>query len=841
MRALLSVVNSSARYPVPMLVFLGILTLLFGLAASKIGINASPYVVDISHPTRQHHEALKQTFTNAGEQVMIVLLFPDTVFTAERLKKVDDLTQAIEQVSLLTGQDEAFLAGLAQDPLHGGTVTSILQNGVAQSDLGALRLLRQALFASSDHRIEMLDQLLLRLAPIERVRSLTTVEDLAEVNDELLAERLVERLPVSLEDAQSLQEKTTENPLFQRLLVDMNGKATNVQVEFRITGDDSPNMILAYRAIQTIVEAEGLKEHAYYSGVPVINAEIAGVVDSDNKKFFPVVILVILLVLYLTFRRGRVVLLSLAVAIVTTLWTLGTMALLGVDQNIVTAVLPIFIISISVSDAIHFMTAYLHETKGTHREAIRAVGRELILPMFLTSVTTVFGFLSLAYSNLVFITEFGLSVALSVVYAFLVTITLLPACSVWMRRYAPGQENQRLPAFFVRLSRDAARRPGLWCAVILVLAVASIAVASHLRVDNHSSDAFAEDSPLRHDADIITQHLGGIYPVNFWFSSKEERGLLDPRAIEAMEAITTKLLSYSQVGRVISPNDFIKRINQVITGADYALPTPLSQDVVAQLLFLYENSNGQELRDVMDGNYENGRLVALFKTDRASDFRDVIEEVRQLAGKTLPPGVTLTITGYGAEIVVATEEVVYGQIYSTIIACVLIFLLLSFYYRSWLVAALGMIPLFLTIAMIFSSMALTGVYLDIGTALIIGITFGIGIDYTIHFVSFLKLNLGKGHDWEEAIAATLAVVSRPITSNSIALSLGFLVLALSSFKPLQQLGYFVSGSMLLCATISLVILPLVFGYLKPAALAPDASQEQKNDETPGLQAQPTQL
>lgn len=821
MNPLQLLVELSARHAKTALAFLLLVSALFAAGATQLGINASPYVVDASHPVRQAHEALKNTFTNVGEQALIALVFEKTAFDPDIIKRVNTLTNDLEDMSITTPEDVTLIDSLRKEARFEAILSGTLDEGLDTRDQDALkRAIEASHAAGEDEYTELLTKTLLRASPVERVRSVTSIENIKDLNGELTTEKLVPALPRTAEESARIQSDALSNPLFRKLLVSEDGKAVTVQVELRITGDDSPNMMLAYHKIIEIVEQNELSGHAYLSGVPVINAEIAKVMENDNKKFFPIVILVIFLVLYVAFRSLLAVAIALTVAILSTVWTLGSMAFCGVDHNIVTAIMPIFIISIAVADAIHFLSKLDATGEKCAIDAVKETSRSLLLPMFLTSLTTTLGFLSLAYSSLRFITEFGLFVALSVVYAFLITIVLIPACAKWINRSGREEHTESFQSqgIFQRWTTILVNHRKAFVAALLAVTTGALTQTFSIDVDNHSSAAFPADARIRLDEKVINENIGGIYPVNFWFSAKEDRFLLNPKSIDAIEKITHRIEAYQAVGRVVSPNDFLKRIYQIVGESSFSLPEPLTQEAIAQLFLLYENSNGQELNDVMDDNYRNARIIALFNTDRAKSFNEVIRDVESYARQVLPGGLEMTITGYGAEIVVATEEVVFGQIYSTLFAGVLIFLLMSYFYRSLLIGIIGMAPLLLTLFINFSAMKMFSIPLDIGTALIIGITFGVGIDYAIHYISALKIYRQEQQGWQESSVSAIADVFRPILFNSVSLSLGFLVLSLSSFTPLRQLGYFVSGSMMLCAMVTLVILPGLFCILKPKAL-----------------------
>lgn len=819
MLLLIRYANWSLASRIPLVIVL-LITIFFGLFIGNLGMNASPYIVDESHALRKSHKVLGETFTNSGEQVMLILKFGNELFTPATIKKIDELSRQLELLSITDELDINTLLEIGKKYSAEETVDLIINDGINIYDQDLLIQLKKDIGKNIKHRdIEALRDIRIKSKPVHKVRSLSTVENLIDDDDSLITEKLIKELPSNEIDTKSIREQALNNELYRKILIDDEGSATNVQIELTITGDDSPNMIRVHNEILATIKSNGLDRFAHLSGVPVVNAQIGEAMDNDNKQFFPIVIIVILLSLLLTFKNIIVVLISMMVAVLTMIWALGSMAILGIDQNIVTSILPIFLISIAVADSIHYVSAYLYRVSDSSQHSVLTTNAHLIRPMFLTTVTTIIGFFALSYSDLIFIREFGLFVSLGVAYAFFITISILPRLLPKIRfsqlalNQSTNNESNHINVYAratIRVFLFMKKHSTSVFVYSLVLLGICLTLSMDIKVDNHSTASFDDSARIRTDEALINRHFGGIYPVNFWFQSDKPRQMIRPDVVSAIETLQNHIMTFDQVGYSISPNNFLKRINRVVGEHNYALPSPLNENTVSQFFFLYENSSGQDLRDVLDMSYSQSRLVTLFKSDQASQFEEAIASTKELAEKVLPSDISFKVTGYGAEIILATDLVVNGQISSICIAIVLIGGLMVIYFRSFLIGIIGVLPLTLTIIINFTLMSITNTPLDIGTALISGIAFGIGIDYSIHFISLLQAECRLGHPMSLALQNTIKDVARPILINSVSLGLGFLILALSDFASLRQLGYFVSTSMILCALITLSILPFLF-------------------------------
>lgn len=805
-------------------------TIFFSLFLVRMGINATPYFISPDHPVRVMESEIKSLFTNTEEQAFVALIDEKNgIFTQANLALVETLTGQLENIAFASARDIDTLRSIAgKDDHANGIVDRIAQNGIGPDDYDAIRQLITYGTESknfSPRQLDKLNDVLVKVRPVKRVRSLFTVEDIKVDGDTLEVAPLLDAVPADEQGLAALKADVLANPLLVGAVVSADGVATNLQVELNIAEDDAPNMQAMYGAIEHLLDGVNTDASLHFTGPPMVTAQIADTIQTDNMKFFPLVTLVIGLILFFSFRRFQGVILPMVVSSLSTLWTLGLMGIFGVDINIVTASLPVFLMTIAVADSIHYLTHYYRDLETYDPvEAVKHSLRALFSPLLMTSVTTFFGFLALSNTSLVFVQQFGLFVAAGVIFAFIITVTLLPALLPIMKQPNAETNHARngllrsIDSLFSAIYQTLGKIPALVVIATLATIVGCGYLIRDLTVDNHNIAAFQADSRIRVDDEILNRHFGGTVPINFWFSATDDRRFTQPDVVDAIDKISARLLQHDIIGYVGAPSNLVKRINQLLNDTDYSLPQDMSGDLIAQYYLLYENGSGQEIRDTLDQNYMNARLVALSHTDQSSKVRAVVQDVTAYAATVLPADVKLQVAGFGQIMVVSTDEIVNGQITSLVLATVLITAVMIFLFRSVLVALLGIVPLALTILINFATMEATGMAIDIGTALIAGIVFGIGVDYAIHFLAALKRATAQGQSLEEALRATVSSVSRPIVVNSVSLALGFCVLMASSYGVTARLGLLIGATMIVCALLTLIILPVLVKSTQPKAL-----------------------
>lgn len=805
------------------LAFIALTVLALG-SAGKLQINATPYMIDNEHPSRVADHDNKNLFSGTGEQAFIAVVNPDgDVFNDTTLSVVKDLSQKFKTMTLLTAFDEAFLDNVALKSQEAKSLIGELkQAGLSSNDVYRLKGLMISLKAEgklSEAEINQFETLIVHLHPVKKVRSLLTMENIMPTEDGIDIHPLLNRKSGD-PTATELKQEVMSNPLYIDGLISSAADATSIQVEFNIAEDDSPSMLLAFQEINNIINNSELASNkVHLSGPPMIAAETASNMEKDNQTLLPGVLLVILFVLFISFGRIQGMVIPMLIAIISLIWTLAVMSAMGVKQNIITSMLPVFIIAIAVCDAIHFLSDYYrHLPANADREqrsqAASAAIKQLFWPMLITTITTALGFVSLAWTEVTFIKEFGVFVGIGVILAWVITIFFLPTMLVLWKAQPPKWgllASDRMDgglSAFASISKYA--KPAIVFTLALIVVCAAV-ISQQLKVDNQVIGYFEEDSQIRVDDRALNQHFGGTTPISIMIETNDVDAFKKSEYVNALELIENRLKSHDLVGYTYGLPDFIKRLNQALnndlSNQAYVLPENLSSELISQYYLLYENGNGRDLFDVVDRRYQNSRVLAILHSDKSSEVSVIMNDVLSYAASVLPAGTKVRISGYGEILVATTNAVVWGQVTSLILASILITLVVMAIFRSPSIGLVVPLPLILTLLGVFTIMALTGTNLDIGTSIIAAISFGIGIDYSIHIIAALKASSAESR--MARIQEALNKCAKPILINTLALGFGFLVLTLSGYQALINLGYFISITMFLSAIFSLLVLPSV--------------------------------
>ncbi len=800
-------------------------------------INPTPYFLDVEHPSRQAEKRTKETFTNTGEFIFIILKSKDSdIFNPTSLTTLSTLTTHIENLTLVTPNDIRRLQKLAKKGINPPLIEDIIQEGISVADAQKLQQLKQLLVQKNQKDTALyVDDLIHRLNPVKKVRSLATLDDLTvytEGGEEIIDSfPLMEAVPTTQEDMDALKTRVTQNPMYPNFLLGglANGdfSATSLQVELTLNEKDSPNMIALYESIDRLIKQYDTPDKLYFAGPPMVTAQTADSMASNNQRLMPYVVLIVLIILFLSFRTLQGVAIPLAIAIITTLWTLSVMAIYRIPQNIITTALPVFIISIAIADAIHFLSAYfVARQQHDQISAIKVTFRELITPLFITTVTTIVGFLAVSNTNIIFMREFGWFVALGIGFAFILTVTLQPVLLMLFDRSDKQNDYLQRAKGNETIGRIAAAlvlqvyRHKIWVTIaFMALFITAGFSLKNLKVDNQVIGNFAADAPIRISDTLINKNFGGTTPFSIVLKSQTPDTFKKPDVLKAIDHIQQGLMRQATVGYSLSIVDFVKRAYQQQENTDYQLPDTDNPSVIAQYLFIYENAGQQEIRDVVNLSYDQTRLIISLNKDQSTEIDKVFSYIHKTLPNILPPGIDYEITGFAELLSTSTQEIAINQFSNNFVAIGCIFLILLVMLRSFPLACISMIPLLCTVYFVFALMAAAQIPLDIGTALISCITFGIGIDYAIHFIVILKQRVSRHPLLLDAVIDTSKKVAGPILINSISLAAGLLVTLTTDYKPVINLGLIIATAMVICAFITLILMPLMVLIIKPKSLS----------------------
>lgn len=531
--------------------------------------------------------------------------------------------------------------------------------------------------------------------------------------------------------------------------------------------------IRAARAIGDVAFGESFE--VTISGNPVIYAEMIEILSLVLLLIPPVVVVLLLLVFHANVGNAKLTALSLFPALVGTVWTFGLIFALGRKIDIVTVIVPIFVIVMGSADGLHFVThfqeiaAHTEDPSARVRSTLEQVGK----PMILTTISTAVGFLSLFATDVGPIRQMGLFAAIGITFAGIISFFSLPAVLTHLdivgRPHPP-----RAGAMLIRALRAGVRTRVPAVVITIALLALTVTFAPRLTVDSDPLFMFGPDHEVRQAFSSTEELFGGATPLVGEFA-------FDPNSpadsLAAAQAATARLETLPMVRSVIS----------VATLAD-VLPADTLGDILSGEV---ELPTGRMVS-------EDGLRFILLTQDLGSGGLD---DLRTAAGQD--PAI-LTLTGMTIIWDSMADLVLGAQVWSVTVALGLVTLMLLLTYRRLRLTLVAILPLVLTIGGLLGFIAVTDINLNLITAVASSIVIGVGIDYAIHFVAAIQHAEGAGPGY---VLRALDTAGRPIMANALGIAFGLTGLWFSPLVPHHHISAIMWFSMIIGALSTLLVIP----------------------------------
>ena len=829
-----------------------IFTLVLGAMIVKVQVDTDPEnMLAEDEAARVFHNQMKKEFTLHDVVVLGVVndTHPDGVFNTETLGHVHILT---EFAKTLVSEKHPDRKVVSRDIMAPGNVDTIIQDG-----LGQIRF-----------------------------------------------EWLMKEPPKTRDEALMVREHAMNNPLLKGTLVAEDGKAIGIYLP--ITSKHFAHEV-SQKLLEKIEEFSG-DDQFFITGLPVAE-------DTFGKEMFvqmaisaPMAMLAIFILMLIFFRKLKLIISPMIVAMVTVISTMGLLIGTGNTLHIMSSMIPIFLMPIAVVDSIHILSEFFDEYQkiGDRRKTIEHVMDQLFMPMLYTSLTSSAGFASLAFTPIPPVQVFGIFVAFGIMLAWFITITFIPAYIMMMKE-------ESLDNFGVQVS-DSAGKGSLLSRMlnatgsftytqakfILVCTLGVLIIAgygiSKIEINDNPMNWFSKSHPIRVADRALNSHFGGTYEAYLIFEAKKDNDLKpvliasmlnekldtfseytggptvirDARQILASilpnvtdtddfllqleeawqikmddsdddayevwgEAIDTlallknrnqvfkrpdilryiaslqeHILTSGMVGKSNSITDVVKKVHmELFEGKADQFRVPDTTSAVAQCLISFQNSHKpDDLWHLVTPNYTKANIWLQLKNGDNQMMQKVVEDVENYLAAN-PPPVALDHNWAGLTYLntVWQDKMVSGMLKAFLSSFVVVFIMMAILFRSPLWGLLAMIPLSVTIALIYGIIGFAGKDYDMPVAILSSLTLGLAVDFAIHFLERTRMAYKKAGSWSKAIKEMFEEPARAISRNVIVIAVGFTPLLAAPLVPYKTVGIFLASIMTISGIATMLILP----------------------------------
>lgn len=650
-----------------------------------------------------------------------------------------------------------------------------------------------------------------------RVDSVSNFQHTYAIEDDLIVEDLVQgAVDRDASFLEARRDVALAEPLLRDQILTTDGEVTavNVVLQYPEKGFmEVPEAVEVARALQADIEAKYPELTIHLTGVSMLNNAFAETGMADGATLMPLMFVVIFILTWAIIRSLVATFSTLLVIMLSTMVGMGAAGFAGIQLTPIAMSAPIVILTLAVADSVHILMTLrgLMREGMAKTEAIVEAVRVNFLPVTITSLTTIVGFLSLNFSDSPPYWHLGNITAVGIAAAWIFSLTLLPA-ALSLLPYTVKQKSgtewsvramDRLADFVIRRYRALLVGVGL-------PTLALIAFIPTLDFNDQWVQYFDERIEFRVDSDNAMDHFG-LYPIEYSIPAADPGGISEPEYLENLEAFTQFLREQEHVTHVYSLSDIMKRLNRNMhADEDSYYRIPDDRDLSAQYLLLYELSlpYGLDLNDRINVDKSATRVTATVEQATSSETKQFFSDVDTWMQLNMPDYMYAKPTSAAVMFTYISERNMENMVTGTIVAIAAIAVIMMFALQSARLGMLSLVPNGLPILVTFGAWALLVGEVGFSVATVASISLGIIVDDTVHLLSkYVRARNERLLSVEDSIRYAFHNVGMAIVVNTIILTAGFLVMTTSAFKMNVDLGLMTILSIVGALILDFLFLP----------------------------------
>ncbi len=801
----------------------------FCLHIPNFKLDASADALVLEHDEAlQYYRTVRETY-GSDDFLFITVTPPGDIMSTDSLETLKALHEDLEQVDRVESVNSILNVPLLNSPkvaiddLASGVKT--LESAGVDKELARREFLESPIY--SNHLV----------SPDGRTSAIQVIFERDDKYFDLLAAR------------NDLRDKDLREGLTAEERVRLKEASREFKAYLALVIDGERDRI---RTVRAIMDKYRHRAKLFLGGASMITADMISFIEHDLVVFGIGVTVFLILMLLFFFRRLRWVLLPMACCVITVVFMVGFLGFLDWRVTVISSNFISLLLINTMSLTIHLIVRYriLAEQSPTadQRRLVEDTVRNVAEPCFYTAITTIVAFCSLVVSDIRPVIDFGWMMTIGVGAAFILNFTFFPSVLVLLPREAATSRGDGTQSFTLAIATFTQNHIGKIVAFCAALAVFALAGIPMLEVENRFIDHFKSTTEIYRGMELIDTQLGGTVPLDVVIDADEEfyahleeleasdNAFEDPFAeesdtsgvsywfntdmLEKAEDIHGYLDSLPEVGKVLSVATAVKVFRTLLDGQkpdDYDLAIirrVMPENVKAALMDPYLSSDANQARFTMrmiesSPTLRRHALIEKIKKHLVEDMGFARDQVH--------------VSGLGVLYNNLLQSLYRSQILTLGFVFLSILVMFIILFRSLYLAVLAIIPTLLAAGLVLGVMGWVGVPLDVMTITIAAIVVGIAVDDAIHYIHRFQVEFPRHGDYLATMRACHGGVGRAMYYTSVTITVGFSILALSSFIPTIYFGLLVGLAMIAALLGNLSLLAALIILLKPLGAEQDAA------------------
>ena len=624
----------------------------------------------------------------------------------------------------------------------------------------------------------------------------------------LTDEKLNELRAVALKEKRLVQSLLTKDGELSVIIINLHLDKKDANSSITVT-EEMESIRNSFRAKYPNLQIDN-------GGSTAFNATLARAVQSDLTRLMPLSYLIIFIGLFFFLRSAMG---ASAIFLLITSCLLCTFGLFGWVAPVLTPIAgfaPSILLSIMVADSVHVLVTYFAQLRQgkNKKDSVFASLSLNLMPIFVTSITTIIGFLSLNFSSSPPYRDLGNMVAFGVLIALLFSLFLLPSLLLVMpsKNSFKSIQNNWIDSFaeFVIL-----RKKELLILVSSFVVLLSVFVSNNKLSDNWSN-YFDDSFPVVKLVTRIDGYLTGVNTLEYSFKSNSDKGIFDPEYLKQLDAFEQWYLQQPKIVAVKSLSQLMKDLNRVMHDDKKEWErVPETSELAAQYLLFHEFGlpEGMGLNNLVTIHKDASRFSVSMTYAGSDELLEMDENAQAWLDKNAPAIKASPATGLGIVFANIANRNIYSILKGTFFALVGISIVLMVVLRSIKYGLISLIPNLIPAVMAYGLWGLTFGFVDIALSIVACSTLGIVVDDTIHFLHKYILARKSGKNAEDSIRESFSRVGIALITTSVVLASGFIILSISHMNTSAAIGSLMAITLIFALVVDLLLLPPLLLYL----------------------------
>ncbi len=660
---------------------------------------------------------------------------------------------------------------------------------------------------------------------INRVLSISQSFDLVKNEQKGIFELtpILDKRPSSQASLDSSLEILFSLPFYDGFLYNENTKATLAMIVFDNKKINSKERDAVCHKIGELCQAfsaeTGVETHL--SGLPYIRTITSEKIKSELYFFLVLAIIIAALVLYFFFKSLKSVVFPIIIVLITVVWAMGLIGLIGYQITILTAMIPPLLIVIGVENSIFITNKYHYEYRKHGNKALaisRAISR-IGKANILTNATTAIGFFAFIITRNSLLIEFGIVASISIILSYALTLILMPTFFSYLKPPTIGETRHleniyvaKLLAFIEKFV--ISKRKIIYLATLLIVAL-SVAGILKIKISGRMVDDIPHKDKLYEDLVFFEDNFNGIMPLEISIDTKKDKGVYRLQVLEKIDELQEILAEYPEFAKPLSIVEVFKFAKQAYyNGNPDFYQLPYTNELAFMMNYLPKiNKDSSQASNIMrilvDSNFRKTRISVQMKNIGTNEIEELQNELKPQIDEIFPPEkYDVVMTGTSIVFLKGTNFLTTNLLESLVLALICIGLILFSLFRSTRILALALVTNIIPLLFTAGMMGYMGIPIKISSILVFSIALGISVDNTIQFLSRLRLELRiNKNDMKKATVFALGETGFSMIYSSIILFFGFSIFFFSTFGGTQIVGILVALTLLVALVSNLFLLP----------------------------------